>query len=84
MNFKGEVVVLFCGEDGRFLCGDDIFLKIVRFEKFEEFGMILEDFLWEDIVERIESVKRLNVVDSKVVLKCVKVIFKFMEKKLKC
>lgn len=83
VNPKGEAAALFCGEDGRFPCGDDTFLKTARLEKLEELGMTSEDLPWEDIAERTESVKRLNAVDSKAALKRVKAILKFMEKKLK-
>lgn len=45
--------------------------------------MVFNDFLWLEVVERVESIYILNVFDSSVVLVCVKVLFSFMEKKIK-
>ena len=83
VNPKKEASSLYCDDDGRFPCGVDTFLKVVRLEKLEQLGMVSDELPWEDIVERAESVQRLNAVDSKAALKRVKALLKFMEKKLK-
>lgn len=45
--------------------------------------MVFDCFFWEEIVERVESIVRLNVIDCNVVVRCVEVLFLFIEVILK-
>lgn len=46
--------------------------------------MLSDDFLWFEVVERVESVSILNESSGEVVLKCVKVLMDYFEWKLLC
>lgn len=45
--------------------------------------MVFDCFFWEEIVERVESIVRLNVIDRNVVVRRVEVLFLFIEVILK-
>ena len=84
VNPYKEASALFSPEDARFPNGKkDTFLSSQLLTKLEELGMKSNDLPWEDIVERAESVQRLNDVDSKATVKRVKKFLEFVEKKMK-
>ena len=84
VNPNKEASFLFCRDDGRFPCGkEDTFLNPQILTKLEALGMKSSDLPWEDVVERAESVQRLNAVNSKAAIKRTKVLLDFIEKKLK-
>lgn len=60
-----------------------MFLSFLILGRFQKLGMKLNDFFWDDIVERVESIQKLSIVNWKVVIKCVKVLLDFIERKLK-
>lgn len=46
--------------------------------------MLIDDILWFDVVERVESIVILNKNDSKVVVERSENLIDYLEKKLKC
>ena len=84
VNPNKEASFLFCHDDGMFPFGkESTFLNPQVLTKLEVLGMKSSDLPWQDIVERAESVQRLNTLNSKAATKRVKVLLDFVEKKLK-
>ena len=79
-----EASRLFCRDDGMFPFGkESTFLNPQVLTKLEMLGMKSSDLPWQDIVERAESVQRLNTSNSKGAAKRAKELLEFLEKKLK-
>ena len=84
VNPNKEASFLFCRDDGMFPFGkESTFLNPQVLTKLEVLGMKSSDLPWQDIVERAESVQRLNTLNSKAATKRAKVLLDFVEKKLK-
>ena len=84
VNPNKEASFLFCRDDGKFPFGkENTFLNPQVLTKLEVLGMKSNDLPWEDIVERAESVQKLNTLNSKAAIKRAKVLLDFVEKKLK-
>ena len=75
---------LFCAADGRFPFGTkDTFCNPQRLAKLEQLGMVSDCLSWEEIVERAESVGRLNVIDRNAAVRRVEALLPFIEATLK-
>ena len=75
---------LFCAADGRFPFGTkDTFCNPQRLAKLEQLGMVSDCISWEEIVERAESVGRLNEIDRNVAVSRVEALLPFIEATLK-
>ena len=84
VNPNKEASVLFCRDDGVFPFGtESTFLNPQVLTKLEALGMKSSDLPWQDILERAESVQRLNTLNSKAATKRAKMLLDFVEKKLK-
>ncbi|XP_067047063.1 sacsin-like [Acropora muricata] len=84
VNPYKEASRLFCRDDGMFPFGNEsTFLNPQVLTKLEILGMKSSDLPWQDIVERAESVQRLNTSNSKAAVKRAKELLDFLEKKLK-
>ena len=84
VNPYKEASRLFCRDDGMFPFGkESTFLNPQVLTKLEILGMKSSDLPWQDIVERAESVQRLNTSNSKAAVKRAKELLDFLEKKLK-
>ena len=75
---------LFCAADGRFPFGTkDTFCNPQRLAKLEQLGMVSDCLSWEEIVERAESIGRLNVIDRNAAVTRVEALLPFIEATLK-
>ena len=84
VNPNNEVSFLFCRDDGMFPFGkENTFLNPQVLTKLEVLGMKSGDLPWQDIVERAESVQRLNKLNSKAATMRAKLLLDFIERKLK-
>ncbi len=79
-----EAASLFCPSDGRFPFGnEESYLYFQRLAKLKQLGMVSDDLPWSELVERAESIHKLNATDNHAALTRVKALLTFMDRKLK-
>ena len=84
VNPEKEASSLFLPGDSRFPFSDrSTFCHPQVLAKLEKLGMKSNDLPWEDVAERAESLRHVNVLDSKAAVKSAKVLLKFIKMKLK-
>ena len=79
----GEAASLFSSEDGRFPYGTkESYVHPQRLAKLVQLGMLSNDLPWSDLLERAESIQKLNSLNNREALTRITVLLSFMEKKL--
>ncbi|XP_069058346.1 sacsin isoform X1 [Pleurodeles waltl] len=82
---EGRVSKLYCSKDGRFPFGTyQNYLNPVILIKLTQLGMVKDDILWEDLVERMESISCINDTDHFAACQRSNVILSLIDEKLKC
>ncbi|KAM9602483.1 sacsin isoform 2-T4 [Morphnus guianensis] len=81
---EGRVAKLYDAEDGRFPYGTtQDYLNPVILVKLVQLGMAKDDILWEDLIERAESVAEINKIDHAAACLRSSIILSLIDEKLK-
>ncbi|NXS62629.1 SACS protein, partial [Brachypteracias leptosomus] len=81
---EGRVAKLYDAEDGRFPYGTtQDYLNPVILVKLVQLGMAKDDILWEDLIERAESVAEINKTDHAAACLRSSIILSLIDEKLK-
>nr|XP_020666734.1 sacsin isoform X1 [Pogona vitticeps] len=82
---EGRVARLYDKEDGRFPHGtSQDYLNPVILVKLVQLGMAKDDILWEDLIERSESVEVINRTDHASACLRSSILLSLIDEKLKC
>lgn len=81
---EGRVAKLYDDSDGRFPFGTyQNYLNPVVLVKLLQLGMVKDDILWEDLIERIESISEVNKSDHAAACMRSNIILSLIDEKLK-
>eukprot|EP00079_Xenopus_tropicalis_P015003 XP_004912121.1 PREDICTED: sacsin isoform X1 [Xenopus tropicalis] len=81
---EGRVAKLYCESDGRFPFGTtQNYLNPVVLVKLVQLGMVKDDILWEDLIERIESIAEVNTSDHTAACARSNIILSLIDEKLR-
>uniref|UniRef100_A0A8C5P842 Sacsin molecular chaperone n=1 Tax=Leptobrachium leishanense TaxID=445787 RepID=A0A8C5P842_9ANUR len=81
---EGRVAKLYYDSDGRFPYGTyQNYLNPVVLVKLVQLGMVKDDILWEDLIERIESIAEVNKTDHLAACTRSNIILSLIDEKLK-
>ncbi|XP_053564484.1 sacsin isoform X2 [Bombina bombina] len=81
---EGRVAKLYYDSDGRFPFGtQQNYLNPVVLVKLVQLGMIKDDILWEDLIERIESIGEINKSDHMAACTRSNIILSLIDEKLR-
>lgn len=81
---EGRVAKLYDDKDGRFPFGThQNYLNPVVLVKLVQLGMVKDDILWEDLIERIESISDINKSDHAAACMRSNIILSLIDEKLK-
>ncbi|KAM8977638.1 sacsin [Pelodytes ibericus] len=81
---EGRVAKLYYDSDGRFPFGTyQNYLNPVVLVKLVQLGMVKDDILWEDLIERIQSIAEVNKSDHTAACSRSNIILSLIDEKLK-
>ncbi|KAG8584817.1 hypothetical protein GDO81_004776 [Engystomops pustulosus] len=81
---EGRVAKLYDNSDGRFPYGtSQNYLNPIVLVKLVQLGMMKDDILWEDLIERIESIALINKADHSAACLRSNIILSLIDEKLK-